>query len=73
MSMKLKWTGCVTTNISIINKIPNVVYVIQLGLIILFYFATAQKKNRDYTSLYKKIPLLKYQFFYKKNYLGNSF
>lgn len=58
--MKLKWTRSVTTNISIINKIPNVLYVIQLGLIILFYFVTAQKENRDYTSLYKKIPLLKY-------------
>lgn len=57
------------TNISIVNKIPNVLYVIQLGLIILFYFATAQKENRDYTSFYKKIPLLKYQFFYKKIFL----
>lgn len=57
--MKLKWTRSVTKNISMINKIPNVLYVIQLGLIILFYFATAQKENRDYTSLYKKIPLLK--------------
>lgn len=64
--MKFKWTGCVTTNISIINKIPNVVYLIQLGLIILFYFSTAQKESRDYTSLYKKIPLLKYPIFYKK-------
>lgn len=71
--MKLKWTRSFTTNISIINKIPNVVYVIQLGLIILFYFAPAQKENRDCTSLYKKIPLLKYLIFYKTNYLGNAF
>lgn len=48
-------------------------YVIQIGLIILFYFATAKKENRDYTSLYKKIPHLKYLIFYLKNYLGNAF
>lgn len=49
--MKLKRTRSVTTNISIIHKVPNVLYVVQIALIFLFYFATAQKENRDYTSM----------------------